>query len=332
MKLIHLDRWSSEHRRLVATKELEEASCNACGRRGGWRPDSRVTKRQNSRIQHFRCTSCGRKIVVKKCVISNTSRVDEDQAVRERRVLAQLSCSFPQDALFGTLVPMGKPSSNGIVATEYFPGRPLADLLRRARSAQAESLVRIAAEWLRLLHATFENGQCSIDVTSKLDTLCQRWSHVARPHGTALIGVQKLRALGALVEGSAFPRVKLHGDFKPENLLFDGDRMLGLDCALTHENAGIFDVAPFLNHVVLDMRSFAGRTEIESLEQAFLEAYQSVSGATRATLAWARLYFLLSYWCTGLEQHRFLRTIIDRRFAPHLAKQIERVSSILDAK
>jgi aminoglycoside phosphotransferase (APT) family kinase protein len=90
--------------------------------------------------------------------------------------------------------------------------------------------------------------------------------------------------------------VRQHGDFKPDNMLCDGTRYVGLDIRWRSIGAAAYDLAPFLNHLWSDGRAVVGsrtRRVYDLAESAFLSGYGDV-GDMR-TLRWVQLYFALCY-------------------------------------
>ena len=238
---------------LASTSELTTLSCDGCGIVAGWSASSSLVRRQNSRIQVLHCQECARRILVKQCLFPNTTKIDTDQARHEYAVLTRLRLDFPSSDRLGTPVSVEDLSAVGIVVTEFVDGQSLALLLKRARQSEAESPVRMAGSWLRTFHAVYAAGRCKLDVIDKCTSVDRRWVSVSRPR-SARDGLYCLAETGPQIEGVTFPRVLLHGDYKAENLLFDGVKIVGLDCGIRHRGAGFYDIAPFLAHIALGAR------------------------------------------------------------------------------
>jgi aminoglycoside phosphotransferase (APT) family kinase protein len=254
---------------------------------------------------------------VKRVVRPRSAEIDPDASAAEFEALRRLQQKFEQTEQFGTPAPVGHLSGPAVVVTEFVEGEPVSDRLHCAFPAERELMVGLAGQWLRRLHDCFEEGTCEIDVPQKVEAVRGRWSAIGRLDRRVAEALECLQAKGRVVENMTFRRVWLHGDFKAANLLFDGRKMVGLDCSLRHANAPIFDIAPFLNHLVLDRARFRnyGPDDMVALENVFLDSYYSREKWNAVAVSWTRLYFLLSYWCSSIERHRFLRPIYHRYYS-----------------
>lgn len=70
-------------------------------------------------------------------------------------------------------------------------------------------------------------------------------------------------------------RCLVHGDYSPKNLLFQGDRLVVLDCEVAWFGDPTFDVAFLLNHLLLKALHLDGKTgDFVGLALAAWDAYQ----------------------------------------------------------
>jgi aminoglycoside phosphotransferase (APT) family kinase protein len=73
----------------------------------------------------------------------------------------------------------------------------------------------------------------------------------------------------------------VHGDFSPKNLMFNGDRMLVLDCEVAWYGDPAFDVAFCLSHLLLKGLYHApGEIGVAGMTDAFVGAYLNASSMT----------------------------------------------------
>lgn len=72
----------------------------------------------------------------------------------------------------------------------------------------------------------------------------------------------------------------VHGDFSPKNMLTDGHAMLLVDHEVATWNDPLFDVAFFLNHLLLKaVHRRAARARLRTCGDAFCQAYESTADA-----------------------------------------------------
>lgn len=237
-------------------------------------------------------------------IVTKVSREAGDDALaqlrREYDALCALQSVFPQDMHYGTLVPLGylESAGSGIVIMRRFPGGDLAGRLRSLDASGRQEACRSAGIWLRKLH---ESGDCGMQtgvlgVADKLDHLASSYGAVISDDLETRRAWELLAHEAAHVEMLAVPTARLHGDFKPENMLCDGTKYVGLDIHWRNVGAAVYDLAPFLNHLRLagcTWRRARANHLLELAEAEFLAGYGG-SVPVRA-LRWAQLYFALCY-------------------------------------
>jgi aminoglycoside phosphotransferase (APT) family kinase protein len=256
--------------------------------------------RLNSEIHHLACARCGDRIVVKVNRGHGPADDGRAQAQREYKTLDALQSTFPQDGRFGTLVPLGylEADERGIMITRLFRGTDLARYSRKLALEDVQRTFRSAGAWLRALHEVGRNGALAqtLDIADRLDYLQRTYGSVLHADPAIQDAWGVLERAGHRLETLAVPAVRIHGDFKPENLLCDGVRFVGLDIHLTSVGAAVYDVAPFLNHVWFAChRLWSPRAEqrYELACTGFLSGYGGVGDAR--VLSWVQLYFALCH-------------------------------------
>lgn len=272
--------------------------CTRCHAPGSWVAMTRPALRQNSIIHQIRCARCLERIVAKVSRADGLRDAACAQTRREYETLCTLQRVFPQDEHYGTLVPLGylESSGQGILITHHFRGGDLAHYVRSLNATGAQEACHAAGFWLRKLH---ESSDAAVEgrvlgVADKLEYLAATYGAALRGDRKAWAAYQCLEQTGSRIDTRIFPVVRQHGDFKPDNILCDGTRYVGLDIQWQIVGPAVYDLAPFLNSLWLAVRR-VGDLRIsrhrQQAETGFLAGYGSV--VDMRALRWAQLYFAL---------------------------------------
>lgn len=183
----------------------------------------------------------------------------------------------------------------GVVVMEWVEGPTLSESIITGSLPAATDLVHKAGLWLATLHRSQLAAPRPLDTKAMLDDLRESAdlsSHRISSYVTRLVG--RLAATAPDIGEQAVPTSLLHGDFKPDNLIVDHDRLVGIDVELCFVNAALNDVAQFQNHLYLllhDPRRIGHARRSAALLEAFEAGYSADGGMTlpAAPLAWARL-------------------------------------------
>lgn len=313
----------------IAMSLNQDFPCPNCKTHANWRSAGRAAVRANSTLYQFRCKHCGERVVAKLAPLGS-GRHDLE---KEFRMLRKLQEIFPSDGAQGVLAAEGflEIGNQAAMVTRLFRGK---DPIRYARSATLEDVGRMfhsAGALLRSLHDRCPDGYQvrKLDVRLKLAYLEETYGRILLRNSKTKRAFTRLRESADAV---GLPPLRVswtHGDFKPENVLYDGRRIILLDTKLDIRGAVVYDLASFLNHVQIaacNPRSGSLRNNNRLVEAAFLSGYGALGAAEIAALHWARLYFMLCYF--GAHRKRgFLSTIYANwRLAPlsqQLAMQVE---------
>lgn len=275
-----------------------DLTCPACRTKDGWRLASRPRTRRNSTIHNLQCVNCNERIAAKTPHANDASGGSGWLIQREFRTLSLLQTVFAQDGQFGTISPLGW--FDGIMVTRWFAGSDLRHYVRTLDAKRALDACRCAGAWLRRLHDS--SPDCykaqAFDVNDKLETLTDRYARLLNGDRGMTTPWNALKQHAATVARHPVRTTWSHGDFKPDNMLCDGRRYVGLDIHLQFEAPVVLDIASFLDHASLDSQNFVSakpRHDFRLLEEAFLRGYGELGGQDLIALRWAELYFALSY-------------------------------------
>lgn len=273
--------------------------CTHCGAADGWVLTARAVVRQYSHIYRLRCARCGEQIVAKVVGGRYSSEYARVHARKEYESLCELQSKFPQDERYGTLVPLGhlEYAGQGIVITRLAPGRDLVHYLRTLDAVGVQSACRSTGVWLKKLHESdVQDQKKCLGAAEKVSFLTDTYGAALRRDPKTAAACDLLAQEGSKIDAVAAIAVRLHGDFKPDNMLCDGSKCVGVDIPWRSIGAAVYDLAPFLNHLWLGDRRITRshtRHHYDSVESAFLSGYGHV-GDMRV-LRWVQLYFALCY-------------------------------------
>lgn len=278
----------------------ERLRCGQCGESGRWVAAGRPEKRQQSIIYRIRCGRCGETVVVK--AISNDD-FGKDAVMRGRReyeTLRGLQQAFAPAGSYGALVPVGylEWPGGGMMITRWSSGINLQHYIRALDQTSIGKAFETAGGWLRELHHSdgINHPTRPLDAEDKLEYLRSTYGEILLrrhvKHGT----FQLLQASAAHVATLPATTVRLHGDFKPANILWDKTRCIGIDIHYGILGAAVYDLAPFLNHLWIDAGGarWPRTRQLRKIAEASFLAGYGYSGEP-AILRWAQLYFALHY-------------------------------------
>jgi hypothetical protein len=284
----------------VAQTLADQFNCTRCHAAGGWLQTEPPALRQNSIVHRLQCANCGDQIVAKVNRANEPLAGDEEAGAHlrhEYETLCALQLLFPADSHYGTLEPLGYLESGGdeMVITRLFPGKDLLHYMRKLDPAGVAEACRAAGGWLRALHENGDPGARGrgLDAGDKLDYLTDRYGAVLRENSKTWAAYQRLEQESSRISTSVFGPFKLHGDFKPENMLCDGRRYVGLDVQWRTAGPAVYDLAPFLNHLWLGGYGFGSlaNRRYQLAEAGFLAGYGYPDDMH--ILRWTQLYFAL---------------------------------------
>lgn len=315
----------------VVTVLNRHLACPTCHSNDGWSLVSRPNPRQNSTINALQCSRCKERIAAKMPHENDAGGGSRRLVQREFQTLSLLETVFVQDDQNGTVLPLGW--FEGIMVTRWFVGPDLGHYARTLDAEKALDAYSCAGAWLRRLHDSNPEGYgCQVvDVVDKLDNLGGGYGRLLHGSRGARTSWEVLQHHAVNVGRGPVRSTWSHGDFKPENLLCDGHRYVGLDIHLQFNAPIVFDIASFLDHAWLSSQARAstnGLRDFRLLEQSFLHGYGELGEQEGLALHWAELYFALSYLGRSWQRGPLRSWYASRRLRPLvqiLAQQLREV-------
>lgn len=302
-----------------------QTSCWRCHATGKWHPTTKPAVRQNATIHRLQCSSCGAEIIAKVVGASSDTDARWRALAGEYAALNELQAVFPQDPRFKVASPVDfmAEDSCALLVTRFYPGETAARYIRTSDPQRVAQLCWAAGAWLRRLHdcspAKPAHGQ--LGVAGKLEYVRTNFSSAMLRDRILRDGYAALGRCAMALSAIKLPFARQHGDCKPENFIYDGTCLVGLDMQWEIVGAAVYDVAQFLDNAwlsALPALSLSVDPEAYSAaEAAFLEGYGEARGMPG--LRWAQLYFALCY-LGRCHQRRWLARAYARREAYPLAK------------
>lgn len=190
-------------------------------------------------------------------------------------------------------------TNHRLLISEWIVGTSLKKLVT-ARFTQPPTVLfgcQRAGAWLAYLHSIHPAGLRRIEVDALLSFARERVSTQLSRSSSARLALAAMETSAGVVERTRIAASRLHGDFKPENVIVSDSAVTAVDISFSGTNVVAFDLVQFLNH----LEAYAGRKgRLFSL--AFLSGYGRAP--TALPLLWMRLFGVLKLWSTTLSGGR----------------------------
>lgn len=268
-----------------------------------------IAVRDNSVLFYAECDRLPSAALVKICLAPDTRQPDADAARSEYAGLLAVHRAMRSSQHLSVPRPYILQPDVGLLAIEWVPGKNIAKRLSSwiCGRGSAESYVAQSAKWLKAFHACHRLPAAALDVDSKLSFIATIESSFPSSDEVFYAGVAQLRRSAGAAAAAKLPRSWIHGDFTPDNLIVSGERVLGIDTQLRHENAVVYDLAPFLNHLALALLEPSGWPLLRShqaLRRTFVATYLDGSAINlEIPLAWTQLYLALQHWHSARQRN-----------------------------
>jgi hypothetical protein len=269
----------------------------ACRNKWRFQTEHLLARRQNSDI--YRCKTPEATWIVKRCFEPGTDIISAPAALAEFSALERLySAAIAAHTETLSPRPFGCIKELGIVAMSWERGQCMTHHFLKFLGTidAAEKYGRAAGDWLERFHGLHLLPERRNDFGQKWDYL---HGHIAanKLSGDHLLQqvLNVLRSRVSVASSICMPYSWIHSDFKSDNLLVDGARVIGLDPYLQHENAVIFDIVPFLIHLDLlrwHPRGLFFRRKLAAVEAGFLSGYGAITPEWKLPIGWLRCEML----------------------------------------
>ena len=293
-----------------------------------------------SKVFYAETSSCPYSLAVKLCISERTGRPNPADATEQFQALQTIAPLMPKNEPYAVPQPFKLDAPNGLIAIEWIDGRTLTSYLKEYRFPMDKllELIERAGIWLQHYHAIRAEPTATLDATKQYQEFA---ANVAasplRADRTFMRANLEIDRQVESITEQTFPRALLHGDFKTDNLMLSGDRIVGMDIQARHKNLVLWDIVPFLNRIGLFLYSPHGLRLLRrrhEIEQRFLTGYfaRELSAQESAAIAWLRLLILLQQWDDrhiSMANNRLKRAVNDwtyRREANWLTRSLARAA------
>lgn len=239
---------------------------------------------RHSEILHYQSLERANAVIVKRITFSSKPGQAEATVLREYESLQMVRKHLPPELLETVPKPlMVLPDSKAIVL-EPMSGTPLSLILKREanrligpmRRRRMSFLGRLIGSWLGQLHQATRADPLQHDSRSFLAELER---HLVICHGLTVDASARVWRLMSdashEIEGHPVSAAACQGDFIPQNMLIDENRLGVVDFEAFVQRDSIYeDVATFIAYVqALSTFPYYSRIALETLANSFLQAY-----------------------------------------------------------
>lgn len=297
----------------VAAALNQRVRCPVCGSCATWALVGQANPRENATLYRLRCKRCLEQVFAKVGRLDPAPPRGGRELEMEHQALLAMETLFPAGGVYGALTPVDYIHFGGYEAlvTRLFAGDGLLYRARRAGKRELPQMFHMAGALLRKLHDSCpdETSFRPLDTESKLTHLSQVYGEQLFSAPSIFGAFIQLRGAAARMARTRVAWTWSHGDFKPENVLYDGHKIVVFDTNLNTRGAFVYDIASFLNHVRLGARIIEWGTlrHYRQIEAAFLSGYGGLDAPQMMALRWAQLYFMLCYYGRYARRGRMAR-------------------------
>lgn len=295
-----------------------------------------VYERANSRVFHAECAALPSPAAIKWCLQPRTLLIDGESASCQFEALRRVSEVMQADEHYTVPRAYLLDRDHGLLAIEWIGGITMTAALCswRCSGVDAHGLMVKAGNWLRRFHRAHPLDDGALDIPDRLRNMFE-YDGFALAHVRVFAeAMAELRRSAAAAASVNLERSWIHGDFKTDNLIISAQRIVGIDMQIRNENAVVYDMAPFLNHLELALyhpRTWRLAPVRRRLIAAFIDTYtEGESERLLLPLTWVRLYMMLSAWNTSQFRKlpRLRAAVSDRSFRHTAARLIAQLRQL----
>jgi hypothetical protein len=276
--------------------------CAALPDRDEWRLEGPIYHRNHSQIfllHHARETA---PLIVKwYCHESDMSAAPEE-AVHQYQVMKKIHRELGDYGLFRCPKPVLLLEKAAAVVMEQASGTNLRQLLARwtcSARYKADAIMLVGA-WLRIFHRCYAGPSAPLDFKRKWEDIQNCLKQASSKTRNAAFLQEALHELERFPKDPiSLPTTLAHGDFKPENVHFDANRVTVLDVGMQYTDSVLLDMSQFIVGLRLSTlwpRAIVHTPWIARWESAFIRGYTQDASRYHFPLEWLNLQMLARQW------------------------------------
>jgi aminoglycoside phosphotransferase (APT) family kinase protein len=241
---------------------------------------------RHSEIFEYRSEARQRPIILKRISDSIKPEAADAAIVREFESLQAVRRLLPPQLLESVPEPLLILRDSRALVVEALAGKPLTMILKREanrfvgplRLSRMSNIGRFTGAWLSQLHRTTARNPLRHDPAAFLGAVHRRLDR-CQTVGVASETIEALKRrmteASHQLEGQPVPAAARQGDFIPQNLLIDGNRLGVVDFESFSECDAIYeDVATFIAYIkALSSFPYYSQRALRRLGESFLQAY-----------------------------------------------------------
>ncbi len=224
----------------------------------------------------------------------------------------------------GLLVPNAYPYllDEGFIMMDWFSAPTIKQILHNPKlpvSDLVSALVR-TGQWLRSFHGHRDDEVDRLKVGQMLNYVLGMADDLHRSRNPAQFNAHLalLKLIAPTTSQIAVPTSYSHGDFKPDNVLFDGDRIITVDIDRVFKAPVVHDLTHFLVHLEMHLLHPAGWRFLpwhRRLRSAFLFGYGADLTVNQTlALSWLALQRTLQSFYEDAEEVNRSRSWVKMNF------------------
>jgi hypothetical protein len=276
--------------------------CAASLDRDQWRLEGPIHHRNHSQIFLLRHARETAPLIVKwYCHDSDMSPAPEE-AVHQYQVMKKIHHELGDSGLFCCPKPVALLEKAAAVVMEEAAGVNLRQLLARwtCTARYKADAVALVGAWLRIFHDRYAGPNAPLDFRRKWEDIQSCLTQADSKSQSATFVQEALHELENFPkESRPLPTTLAHGDFKPENVHFDANKVTVLDVGMQYTDSVLLDMSQFIVGLRLSTlwpRAIVHTPSIAYWESAFLRGYTQDASQYHFALEWLNLQMLIRHW------------------------------------
>ncbi len=270
--------------------------------RDDWRLEGPIYHRNHSQIFLLRHAREAAPLIVKWYCHDADMSPDPEEAAHQYQVMKNIHRQLGDYGLFSCPKPVLLLEKAAAVVMEQAAGTNLRQLLARwtcTAGYKADAIMLVGA-WLRIFHDRYAGPSAPLDFKRKWEDIQTCLKQADSKSASPTFLQEALHQLESFPTDSiSLPTTLAHGDFKPENVHFDANKVTVLDVGMQYTDSVLLDMSQFIVGLRLSTlwpRAIVHTPWIAHWERAFMRGYIQDASLYHFPLEWLNLQMLVRQW------------------------------------